>query len=384
MKGEPLNFGRADVLVIGGGPAGLSAAIALRQRGASVHVAEALRPPIDKACGEGLMPDSREELSRLGIPLASSDGAEFRGIHFANRNSGRTDCVTAQFAHGTGLGVRRPHLHARMVERAEALGVRLAWGVHVELRERGEVLVNGQPCSYGHLAGADGQASAVRRWAGLDNGSVLSKRFGFRRHFRVQPWSDNVEVHWGRHGQAYVTPVGQEELCIAAIVRDPRTRMDQVLDAIPFLRDRLRGLDTTSRERGAVTTTRRLSCVARDRVALIGDASGSADAITGEGLAMVFRQAHLLAAAIERGDLSHYAHGHPAILRLPMTMARMMLLMDHWPWFRDRTMRMLAAEPALFSRLLGVHMGEESLPRFVREQGLRLGWRMLAPATASL
>src|SRR5438105_7308201 len=44
-----------DVLVIGGGPAGLTAAIAARLKGFDVAVADAAHPPIDKACGEGLM-----------------------------------------------------------------------------------------------------------------------------------------------------------------------------------------------------------------------------------------------------------------------------------------------------------------------------------------
>ena len=378
------NRSGADVLIVGGGPAGLSAAIALRQKGASVLVTDALRPPIDKACGEGLMPDSRVELGRLGITLGPADGREFRGIHFANRNNGRMDCVTAQFANGVGLGVRRVRLHEILVERAEAAGVRLMWGVHVELGSNGEVQVDGQPCSYQHVIGADGQGSAVRKWSGLDAGSTISRRFGFRRHFRIRPWSENVEVHWGRCGQAYVTPVGEDEVCIATIAGDPQARMDQVVESIPFLRDALKGQDTTSRQRGAVTTTRRLRCVAKGRVALIGDASGSADAITGEGLAMVFRQAQLLARAIELGDLSHYASGHAAILEMPMTIARVMLLMDRHPMFRNRAMRVLASEPALFSRMLSVHMGEESLPRFVRERGLHLGWRILVPSTVSV
>ena len=381
---EQTNTRRADVVVVGGGPAGLSAAIALRQRGADVLVVEALRPPIDKACGEGLMPDSRVELERLGITLNRQDGGEFRGIHFANRNSGRTDCVSARFANGIGLGVRRVHLHQLMIDRAESLGVRMAWNTHVELRAQEKVFVAGEPCEYRYLVGADGQASGVRRWARLENGTLVSRRFGFRRHFRVEPWSENVEVHWGARGQAYVTPVGLNELCIATIATDPKVRMEEVLTSIPFLKEKLSGLDSSSTHRGAVTTTRRLKKVARGRIALIGDASGSADAITGEGLAMVFRQSQLLADAIERDDLDFYAEGHPAILKMPMTMAKVMLTMDRWPLFRDRAIRALASEPALFSRLLGVHMGEESLPRFVYEKGLHLGLQILAPAWANL
>src|SRR5438477_11843599 len=69
-----------EALIIGGGPAGLAASIALRQRGIDCTVVEARKPAIDKACGEGLMPDSRETLAQRGATLASADGRAFRGI----------------------------------------------------------------------------------------------------------------------------------------------------------------------------------------------------------------------------------------------------------------------------------------------------------------
>ena len=55
-----------DVFVVGGGPAGLGCAIAARQHGLRVIVADSAQPPIDKACGEGLMPDSLEVLAQPG------------------------------------------------------------------------------------------------------------------------------------------------------------------------------------------------------------------------------------------------------------------------------------------------------------------------------
>src|ERR1035437_5187688 len=73
-----------EALIVGGGPAGLAAAIALRQRGIDCTVVEARMPGIDKACGEGLMPDSREALAQLGVTLTESDGQVFRGIRFEN------------------------------------------------------------------------------------------------------------------------------------------------------------------------------------------------------------------------------------------------------------------------------------------------------------
>ena len=77
----------ADVVIVGGGPTGLTAAIALRQAGADVLIADAQEPPIDKACGEGLMPDSLRELAELGIDLGSIHGTPFTGIRFVDEHS---------------------------------------------------------------------------------------------------------------------------------------------------------------------------------------------------------------------------------------------------------------------------------------------------------
>src|ERR1700733_9728709 len=112
-----------DVFIIGGGPAGLAAAIAARQRGLDVVVADGGRPPIDKPCGEGLMPDGRTALARLGISVPKADSHSFRGVSFA---SGGLH-VAASFPNGAGIGVRRTVLHRLMVARAEAVGVSLLW-----------------------------------------------------------------------------------------------------------------------------------------------------------------------------------------------------------------------------------------------------------------
>ena len=367
-----------DVLIAGGGPAGLSAAIALRQRGADVLVTDALAPPIDKPCGEGLMPDSRCDLARLGVDLTAEHGAEFQGILFA----GEGNRTAAKFPHGVGVGVRRPVLHRLLLDRATELGVRFAWKSPVILKPQHPAHIAGQPCAYRWLLGADGHASRVRSWAGLETGSLRSRRFGFRAHFRVAPWSPWVEIHWGPLGQAYITPVGPHEVCVAAITRHPGVRLAQILAGLPFLQEKLAGATTTTAERGALTLTRRLRRVTRANVALIGDASGSADAITGEGLAMGFRQALLLADSLAAGRLDLYEARHAGILALPQRMAALMLLMDRLPGLRDRTLGAFACRPQLFHELLAVHVGERSLPRFAVVHGMELGALLLAPRFA--
>ena len=154
---------RCDALVTGGGPAGLAAAIALRLKGLDVLVADALHPPIDKACGEGLMPDSQRYLAALGVSVSERDGAPFEGIAFFSRKAQ----VAAPFASGIGIGIRRLRLHWLLVERAQQAGVRLAWGVRVALNRAQPVLLNGEVCAYGYLIGADGQSLECASGAGL-------------------------------------------------------------------------------------------------------------------------------------------------------------------------------------------------------------------------
>jgi menaquinone-9 beta-reductase len=255
--------------------------------------------------------------------------------------------------------------------------VRLIWGSRVDLSGTAGVTVGGETYGYRYLVGADGECSRVRSWAGLGGGSLLTQRLGFRRHYQIAPWSDCVEVHWCELGQAYVTPVSENEINITTITRQRGQNFDSILDCLPYLGSKLRGHDAVGRDRGAVTTTRTLRRVTKENVALIGDASGSADAITGEGLTSAFREALLLGDALGRDAIKQYEAGHHRILQLPQTVASVMLAMDRWSWLRDRIIRALAGDPALFSRLLAVHVGDERLIHFAATQGARLGLRLL-------
>ena len=120
----------------------------------------------------------------------------------------------------------------------------------------------------------------------------------------------------------------------------------------------LEGATPTTAVRGAVTGTRRLARVYRDTVALVGDASGGVDAITGAGLGLAFQQAEPLGEALARGDLALYASAHRGLARRPGLMASLLLLMDSRPWLRRGVMRVLTAEPAHFARLVALHVGQ--------------------------
>ena len=372
---------RPDVVVIGGGPAGLATAIAASSRGLSCLVLDRRTPPIDKACGEGLMPDALRALHRLGVAVEPADGARFRGIRFVD---GETR-VEASFPEGSGRGLRRPCLHRLLVERADRVGVGLRWNARIEPIDGHTVRVDGDTIRCRWLIGADGPQSWVRRWAGLDRVRRDEMRYGTRRHYRLPPWSEFVEVHWGPRGQFYITPVSDSEVCVVLLTRWRGYSPEAALVDFPWLADRLSGAPSTTRPRSGVSATRTLRRVASGSVALVGDASGSADAITGEGMAMAFREALAVAAALERGTLAAYERAHRAIARRPRRMARLMLTMDRWPSFRRRAMPALARMPELFAELLALHVGHSPRVRVLVPGSLRLAGQVLRippPSTA--
>lgn len=329
-----------DVFIVGGGPAGLAAAIAARLKGFDVTVADAARPPIDKACGEGLLPAALGVLQQFGIEISSDDGLPFRGIRFLSDSTS----VEATFASGSGLAIRRTRLHEILTDRAAELGVKLQWGTRVT-----------EPPTCCWVVGADGQNSSVRRAAGLDRANQEFKRYGFRRHYQIAPWTDYVEVHWGARSQMYVTPVHHNEVGIALLSRDPHLRLERALDDFPRLRRRLAGAPAASTERGAVTVSRRLRRIYKANTVLIGDASGSVDAITGEGLSLSLHQAVALTNAMAEGDLRKYEVEHRHLVQRPAMMASLMLSLDRFPSLRRGALRALAFEPAIFAKLLAMH-----------------------------
>ncbi len=362
-----------DVFVIGGGPAGLAAAIAARQHGFRVIVADGAQMPIDKPCGEGLMPDGVAALQELGISLEPRNGYAFRGIRFLSSAL----AVEAKFPNrASGIGVRRPLLHRLIAEHAAKLGIDFLWQTPVTGIAEDGVYVGSHKVRARWIIGADGGSSRVRRWAGLEAFRNRDVRYAFRQHYAVAPWTDHMELHWGRQGQIYVTPVADDQVCVALISHHPKLRLTEALQGFPELRSRLDGADVTSKERGSLTATCKLRRVSRGNVALIGDASGTVDAITGEGLCLAFSQAMVLADCLRQGQLWRYEREHRRLGLRPFLMARLMLMLDGRPRLQDRTLQAFQKHPAVFRRLLGLHVGVLS-PLHLAVDGLTLGWGLL-------
>ncbi len=366
-------FPSTDVFVIGGGPAGLAAAIAARLQGFRVTVADGAKPPIDKACGEALMPDAVEALDKLGVGIPVAACFPVRGTRFYG---GGRSAEAAFPGVVRAISIRRTVLHRLLIERAVELNIDLMWQRAVTGLSRQAVKVGDTAIRTRWIIGADGANSRVRQWANLKSIATSGLRYSFRRHYRVQPWTDRMEIYWSKDSQAYMTAVNDREVCVAVASHDPRLRLDQSLAQFPELNSRLRGAEPVSAERGAISANRRLKRVCRGNIALVGDASGTVDAITGEGLGLAFNQALVLARGMKAGALADYESAHRRLTFRPLLMARLMLALDGRVWLQRRTLQVFKLRPEIFDCLLAFHIGALS-PAGLAVEGLTFGWGLL-------
>ena len=169
-----------DLIVVGGGPAGLAAAIHARQCGMTVRVFEPKRTPIDKACGEGLMPPAIAALDQMGVERPQ--GVHFQGIRYVDGDHQ----AEGQFSDGPGLGVRRTELHRVLSNRVDELEIEvLSEAVREWSQDNEGVTVNGHRARW--MIAADGLHSRIRNELGVNQPPRFPARLGVRRHYSIAP-----------------------------------------------------------------------------------------------------------------------------------------------------------------------------------------------------
>jgi flavin-dependent dehydrogenase len=358
-----------DAVVVGAGPAGLAFAAFAAQRGLDVLVLERREGPLDKACGEGLLPAGVRALEPLGVlaRVPAEERAALRAIRWIDAEAGEARLALPPPG---GVAVRRTALSAALLSRARDAGAEVTQGAPVvrHRREGGAIVAAGP---FGEvtarvLVAADGLNSPTRRREGLALVPASPARYGVRRHFAVSPWSEDVEVHFGSCAEAYVWPAGPRRVGVALLYEpgsagDPR----RLLGRFPAVAARIAGAEEASAPRGAGPFAQSARARVADRLVLLGDAAGYVDAITGEGLSIGFGCAHDLAAllpdALARGaDASALAPYESAWRRRFLPYAawtRALLALARRPSLRRRVLALAAARPGPFERVVAAAVG---------------------------
>jgi flavin-dependent dehydrogenase len=358
-----------DALVVGGGPAGLAFAAFAARRGLDVLVLERREGPLDKACGEGILPAGVRVLAPLGVleRVPAPERVAIGAIRWIDRD-GRA--ARLALPPPGGVAVRRTALSAALLAVAREAGAEVVQGAPVVgHRREGGVVVAERPEGEERarvLVAADGLNSPTRRREGLARPARRPARYGLRRHLAVAPWSNEVEVHFGDLAEAYVWPAGAGSVGVAFLYQpglsgDPR----RLLERFPALAARVRGAAEASAPRGAGPFDQSTRARVADRLVLLGDAAGYVDAITGEGLSLAFGCAADLAAllpdALARGATADALAPYERVWRRRFTpyaaWTRLLLALSRRGALRRSVLALAAATPAPFERLVAAAVG---------------------------
>ncbi|HEY7232756.1 MAG TPA: NAD(P)/FAD-dependent oxidoreductase [Gemmatimonadaceae bacterium] len=310
--------GEGAVVIVGGGPAGSSLAVALARQGVRPTIVDRAHFPRPKPCAEYLSPQASRVLAAMGVlqEVEGSGAAQLAGMVVRAPDGTR---VVGEFAgcsvkgfRDRGLSVRREILDEILLRAARRAGADVREGTHVvdllrdsRGRVRGVRTVRGEEIPADLVVGADGLRSIVTRRLGLARFARWPRRYALVTHYRdVRDIGECGEMHVERGGYVGIADVGGGLTTVALVVPSRRAKavaagreafLDRWLDDRPQLASRFAGAQRVS----PVVATGPFASRARRSwspgVALVGDAADFFDPFTGEGIYAALRGGEMLA-----------------------------------------------------------------------------------------
>ncbi len=306
-----------DVVVIGGGLAGCSAARQLAQRGHDVCLLEQHTYPRHKLCGEFLSPEAQDSFRQLGVlDAVMAAGAQSIG---RTRLTDARGATTEHPLPRPALGLSRYRLDALLFEAAGTAGVDGRSGTRVtglqgSLEEGFVVDTTDGPVEGRMVLGAYGRRTRLDRTLDRPFLDESSPYVGFKAHYKGPGVPDTIELHSAPGGYCGVSPVEGTRANVCWIGRVDALKaaggtpeaMLADLRQNPALEARLQGLQRVSDRFEAVS---QVPLMPKDRfvddVCMVGDSAGMIAPLCGDGMAMALQAADLvvpLASEVLRGE----------------------------------------------------------------------------------
>ncbi len=313
-----------QVVIAGAGPAGAACAALLAREGIDVVLLDAQRFPRFKACGEFMSPQCIPLLEQLGAAraLERAGARAVRGMELVGhgkRASGRfVDIGRARAPVEHGWALRREVFDAELVAHARRVGVQVFEGwrvIGVERAANGSVsgvLVRGPSGERRAIAadwtiGADGLRSQVAAELGVQREDTTLRRIALTTRYRDVDIGSIAQAHFFEGGYFALAPVDQGLVSVNLVLfedlyqREALARdalFDAWVERIPSVRAALVAGERVDPLRGLGPLARKTTQQTFDGAALVGDACGYVDPLTGEGIFFALEGAASLAPAL--------------------------------------------------------------------------------------
>jgi geranylgeranyl reductase family protein len=307
----------ADVVVVGGGPAGAAAAITLAKAGRDVVVVDRARFPRDKCCGDGLTAGALRHYEALGLRPETVASWQTVDDVWVRSPSGRTACFPMPRGQGVFAAVaERADLDAAFLDVARAAGAKVYDGHGLTdarlVDGRVELDVDGLgPLSAPYAVGADGMWSPLRKALGADESGYLGEWHAFRQYFKsVGPAASDLWVWFEPDllpGYAWSFPLPDGRANVGfGIQRSSGIPVRHMKELWPELLSRGHVREVLGPAAEAEAPHRAWPIPARidkarlhaGRALFAGDAAAATDPMTGEGIAQALVTGRLAADAV--------------------------------------------------------------------------------------
>ncbi|GAA4013269.1 NAD(P)/FAD-dependent oxidoreductase [Hymenobacter fastidiosus] len=296
-----------DVLIIGGGLGGLTAALDLRQRGYAVTLVERKRYPFHKVCGEYVSNEVQPYLRRLGVDPAALAPATISRF-LVSSPAGRT--LTSPLDLG-GFGVSRYTLDYFLYQQASARGVEFLQQATVTdvtfdaaANQHHVTLADGRTLVARTVLGAYGKRTNLDRQLQRAFFQHRSPYLGVKYHLRLDFPRDLIALHNFADGYAGISAIEDDKHCFCYLttrqnLKDHGTipRMEaEVLARNPHVKKILREAEFLYPQPEVINeiSFAPKSCV-EDHVLMCGDAAGLITPLCGNGMAMAIHGAEIVA-----------------------------------------------------------------------------------------